>query len=71
MSVYFPDGPTVWRVSYGYQFEQFENLPKAMRYIEKNLTNGEKHMLTIQKVNLRSIEKFTPEYEQEVDKLGR
>lgn len=55
-SGYLPNGPTVWRVSYGYQFEQFETLEKAINYMKINMENKNKHMLLIQKVNLKKVE---------------
>jgi len=55
MNLYLPNGPEVWRISYGYQFEQFDTLEKAMRYIRDNLESKNKHMLLIQRVNLREI----------------
>ena len=52
---YLPEGPEVFRVSYGYQFKQFDLLPKALRYIDKELKSHKKHMLTIQRVNLKEV----------------
>ena len=63
---YLPNGPTVWRVSYGYKFEQFETLDKAINYMKTNMENKSKHMLLIQRVNLRQIEIVKPVFEQVV-----
>ena len=70
MELYLPNGPTVWRVSYGYQFEQFETLTKDMKYLKINMENKTKHMLLIQKVNLKKVELVKPKFEV-VDRLGR
>ena len=63
---YLPNGPTVWRVSYGYEFEQFETLDKALNYMKQNMENKGKHMFLIRKVNLRKVEIFKPKFEQVV-----
>ena len=56
MNGYLPNGTEVFRVSYGYQFEQFETLEKAIAYVKKNLESKEKHMLLIQRVNLKEVQ---------------
>lgn len=52
---YKVEGPQVWRVSYGFQFEQFETVDKALDYMKKNLISKGKHMLLLQRVNLKEV----------------
>ena len=64
---YLPNGPTVWRVSYGYEFEQFETLDKSLNYMKQNMENKGKHMLLIRKVNISKVEIFKPSVDTRYD----
>ena len=62
MKGYLPNGPTVWRVSYCAKFEQFETLEKALNYMKNQLITENKHMLLLQKVNLKEVELPKPDF---------
>ena len=53
---YLPNGPEVWRVTYGGKIKQFEHIDKALNYMKEKLLKKHNHQLSLNRVNLQETE---------------